>query len=99
MNIPVEEIRKLERGSIRGFATVNIGGIRISHIKIVLSEGKGPFIGMPQRSYQMANGERRYSDIVELSDDLKREVEKAILRFWNPQQYAPPPEDQRPQAA
>jgi len=38
---------------------------------------------MPQRSYQMTNGERRYSNIVDLPDDLQRELEKAILRFWN----------------
>jgi len=99
MNIRVEEIRKLERGSIRGFATVTIGGIRISHIKIVHAEGKELFIEMPQRSYQMTNGERRYSNIVDLPDDLQRKLEKAILRFWNPQRYAWPNADQDTQAA
>jgi SpoVG len=99
MNIRVEEIRKLERGLIRGFATVTIGGIRISHIKIVHAEGKELFIEMPQRSYQMTNGERRYSNIVDLPDDLQRKLEKAILRFWNPQRYAWPNADQDNQAA
>jgi len=99
MNIRVDEIRKLERGSIRGFATVTIGGIRISHIKIVRTEGKELLIGMPQRSYQMTNGERRYSNIVDLPDDLQKELEKAILRFWNPQQYAWPNADQGIEAA
>ena len=99
MSIRVEEIRKLERGSIRGFATVTIGGIRISHIKIVHAEGKELFIEMPQRSYQMTNGERRYSNIVDLPDDLQRKLEKAILRFWNPQRYAWPNADQDTQAA
>jgi hypothetical protein len=41
MNIRVEEIRKLERSSLRGFATVNVSGmVRISHIKIIQPEGK-----------------------------------------------------------
>jgi hypothetical protein len=41
MNIRVEEIRKLERGSLRGFATVNVSGmVRISQIKIIQPEGK-----------------------------------------------------------
>ena len=83
MNICVEELRKLERGSLRGFATVNIGGIRISHIKIIQDQGKKPFIQMPQRSYQMNNGERRYSTVIDLPDDLTREVEKAVLSFWS----------------
>src|SRR5262245_65467813 len=99
MNIRVEELRKRERGSIRGFATVSIGGIRISHIKIVHSEGKEFVIGMPQRSYQMTNGERRYSNIVDLPDDLQRELEKAILRMWNRQWQTSPFGDERAQAA
>src|SRR5262245_38446397 len=98
MNIRVEELRKIERGSIRGFATVTIGGIRISHIKIVHSEGKF-VIGMPQRSYQMTNGERRYSNIVDLPDDLQRELEKAILRIWNLQWQTSTFGDERTQAA
>jgi SpoVG protein len=88
MNIRVEEIRKLERGSLQGFATVNVGGlIRISHIKIIQPEGKEAFIQMPQRSYQMNNGERRYSNVIDLPDDLSSEVEKAVLGFWNNQRH------------
>jgi hypothetical protein len=88
MNIRVEEIRKLERGSLRGFATVNVAGlIRISHIKIIHPEGKEPFIQMPQRSYQTNDGGRRYSNVIDLPDDLTREVEKAVLCFWNNQRH------------
>jgi hypothetical protein len=36
MKIRVEEIRKLERGSLRGFATVTVARmVRISDIKII----------------------------------------------------------------
>ena len=85
MNIQVEEIQKLERGSLRGFATVIVGRlIRISDIEIIQPEGKKAFIQMPQRRYQMNNGERRYNNVIDLSDDLTREVEKAVLSFWNP---------------
>ena len=84
MNIRVEEIRRLERGSLRGFATVIVGDfIRISHIKIIQPEGKEPFIQMPERSFQTNNGERKFT--IELPDDLTREVEKAVLWFWSKQ--------------
>jgi hypothetical protein len=57
------EIRKLGRGSLRGFATASVGGfIRLSHIKIIQPEGKEPFIQMPQRSCQMNDGGRRCSN-------------------------------------
>src|SRR5262245_54641759 len=85
MQILIEELRRLERGSLRGFATINVGGIRISHIKIIQPEGAEPFIQMPQRSFQTNRGGRRYSNVIELPDDLMREVEKAVLWFWNNQ--------------
>jgi DNA-binding cell septation regulator SpoVG len=95
MNIRVEEIRKLERGSLRGFATVNVGDfIRISHIKIIQPEGKEPFIQMPQRSYQTNDGGRRYSNVIDLPDDLTREVEKSVLCFWNNQRHMTTPKDE-----
>jgi DNA-binding cell septation regulator SpoVG len=93
MNIRVEEIRKLERGSLRGLATVNVGGlIRISHIRIIQPEGKEAFIQMPQRSYQTNLGGRRYDNVLDLPDDLTREVEKAILWFWNQERHTSAPE-------
>ena len=86
MNIRVEEIRRLERGSLRGFATVSVGGlIRISHIKIIQPEGKEAFIQMPEQSFQTNNGERTFT--IELPDDLTREVEKAVLWLWNKQRH------------
>jgi len=87
MNIRVEQIRKLERGLLRDFATVNVGGIRISHIRIVHPEGREPFIGMPQRSYQTNDGGRRYSNVVDLPDNLKKKVEKVVLSFWGQQRH------------
>jgi len=88
MNIQVEEIQKLERGSLRGFATVIVGRlIRISDIKIIQPEGKAAFIQMPQRWYQMNNGEKRYSNVIDLPDDLSIEVQKAVLWFWNKQRH------------
>ena len=100
MNIRVEEIRKLERGSLRGFATVSVGGlIRISHIKIIQPEGKEPFIQMPQRSYQTNNGETRYRNVIDLSDDLTKGVEKAVLWFWNKQRHTATVSEQGAQSA
>ena len=88
MNIRVEEIQKLERGSLRGLAVVTVGGLlRISHIKIIQHAGEEPFIQMPQPSFQTNNGERRYSQAIDLPDDLTREVEKAVLWFWNEQRH------------
>jgi len=43
---------------------------------------------MPQRSYSMNNGEKKYSNVVDLPDDVTREIEKAILWFWNQENSA-----------
>ena len=79
---------------------MNVGDfIRISHIKIIQPEGKEPFIQMPQRSYQTNNGERRYSSVIDLPDNLTREVEKAVLWFWNKQRHMATPGEQGAQSA
>ena len=84
MNIRVEKIQELAGDSLRGFATVIVAGlIRISDIKIIQPEGEEAFIQMPQRSYQTNNGEWRHSDVIELPENLTREIEKAILWFWH----------------
>jgi DNA-binding cell septation regulator SpoVG len=87
MNIRVEQIRKLEHGSLRGFATVTVARmVRISDIKIIQPEGGKAFIQMPRRLYSMNNGENRYSNVVDLPDGLTKEIENAVLWFWSEQQ-------------
>ena len=72
---------------------MNVAGlIRISHIKIIHPEGKEAFIQMPKRSYQRNKGGRRYHNVVELPEDLTREVEKAVLWFWNQEPRTTPEE-------
>ena len=66
MNIRVEEIRKLECGAFRGLPTVNVGDfIRISDIRIVQPQGREVLSQMPQRSYQMNDVRRTYSDVID----------------------------------
>ena len=79
-------------GSLRGFARDVGGFIHISHIRIIQPEGKEAFIQMPQRSYQRSKGGRRYRNVVGLPEDLTREVEKAVLWFWNQEQRTTPEE-------
>jgi len=99
MNIRVEQIRKLECGALRGFATVNVGDfIRISDIRIVQPQGREVLIQMPQRSYQMNDGGRTYTERYCLPDDLTKEVEKAILWFWNHEGHTSAPEEPNNQA-
>ena len=88
MNIRVEKIQELAGDSLRGFATVIVAGlIRISDIKIIQPEGEEAFIQMPQQSYQTNNGERIYSNVIDLPDDLSIEVQRAVLWFWNRQRH------------
>src|SRR5262249_40511952 len=63
-------------GSLRGFARDVGGFIHISHIRIIQPEGKEAFIQMPQRSNQTNNGGGRDSNVVDLPDNLAREVEE-----------------------
>jgi len=85
MKIRVEEIRKVERGSLRSFAKANVSGTCISHRKIIQAKARSLSFQMPQRSHQTNNGETKYSYVIDLPDDLTRQVERAVLWFWNKQ--------------
>ena len=73
---------------------MNVGDfIRISNIRIIQPEGKEAFIQMPQRTYQTNSGGKRYDNVIDLPDDLTRELEKTILWLWNQERHTSAPEE------
>jgi DNA-binding cell septation regulator SpoVG len=83
MTVVVEKITPSQKtGKTRAFVTFAVGGVRIVDARIV--EGaKGLFLGLPQRSWEDREGQTRYSNVVEISDeDLKTEIQNQVLVAW-----------------
>lgn len=83
--ISVEKIRKVGAGNLRAFADVKIGDIVIRDFRIIQQPNQKPWVSSPQRTYKSENGEMRYANTIELSNELKTKVQLAVLTaFDNP---------------
>jgi DNA-binding cell septation regulator SpoVG len=85
--VTVEKIQPNPKsGATRAFVTFTANGIRVVDARIV--EGsKGMFLALPQKSWETHQGEKKYSNIIEITDeDLKAEIERQVVAAWRRQQ-------------
>jgi DNA-binding cell septation regulator SpoVG len=75
--------RFTDKGNLKAFADVKIGkSLKIMGFRIVQQPNQAAWVSPPQRTWQDKEGKQRYSPIVELSGDLKAEVDEAVLAEW-----------------
>ena len=81
--IEVLEIKAMQRGNLRAFATVRIGdNLTILNFRVIQQPGQRAFVHPPQIEYIDGFGNRKYFPVVKLSPQLKEDVQAAILRKW-----------------
>lgn len=80
--IEVVALRPMDRGNLKAFVSVRLGGVTIHDCRIVQQSGQRAWVSMPQREYADAEGQKKYSAVVELSDALKKVVADLILHTW-----------------
>jgi hypothetical protein len=80
--IRIVRVRAVDRGNLKGFADVQLGGVLVRDFRIIQQAGHRPWVSPPQRSWEGDDGKPYYAAIVELSDTLKPRVERAILAAW-----------------
>ncbi len=78
-NIEVLKIKTIQKGSLRGFASVRMGGVTVHDFRIVQQEGQDAWVSPPQKEVPMQDGKKKYYPVVELSDTLKAEVQRVVL--------------------
>ena len=81
MSIRVTRIRPIEKGNLKAFADVQIGEIEVRGFRVIQQPSQGAWVSVPQTEYTKDN-EKRYHNIVVLSEDLKQKVDAEILRAW-----------------
>jgi DNA-binding cell septation regulator SpoVG len=74
---PIQNTRNL-----RAFASVRIGDITIHDLRIIQQEKQKAWVSLPQREYVNSDGQRRFSAVIEVSEELKRVVSDAVLTAW-----------------
>ena len=78
----VEEIKDINKGNLKAFVTVTIERVTIKGFRIVQQPGKKAWVSVPQQEWTDNKGERRYSNIIELPDDLLKHTRQIILDEW-----------------
>lgn len=78
-NIVVVTFKRLEGyKQLKGFADIKINdALTIRGIRL-LEDSNGFWIGPPQSKYEI-KGKSRYSDIIEFSVELKKQIQDAIV--------------------
>ena len=82
--VQVTNMERFEQaGNLKAFADVKIGkSLRVYGFRVVQQPGQKAWVSPPQRTWDGQDGKKKYSPIVELSGELKAEVDEAILAEW-----------------
>ena len=84
--ITVEKISKINsEGNLKAFATVVVRGITIHDLRIVQQPNQEAWVSPPQKEWKDPQGNRKFSPIVQLDDELKRAIQDEVLREWRRQ--------------
>lgn len=83
--VVVDSIRRVERGSLRGFATVTIAEkLKIHSIRIIQETGKAVWVSLPQTEVKSPDaGKTKYFPVIEVLDEtLKRQIVESVIAAY-----------------
>jgi DNA-binding cell septation regulator SpoVG len=79
--IEVLDLTALDKGNLKAMASVRIGPSLVVHkCRVIQQPGQRAWVSMPQEQWQGRDGQPHYTALVELSGDLRRRVEQAVLQ-------------------
>ena len=88
LNITVENIRELNgTGNLRAFVSVTVNDkLTIHSCRIIQQPGQAAWVSLPQREWTNQQGQKRFSPIIELPDEVKSAIQVEVLRAWEDSQ-------------
>lgn len=80
----VESYKQVDRGALRGMFSVrwllpSDESVVTQGWRLMQQQGKEPWVSVPQQEYQQ-NGERRFKNLMEVSQELKDAILESALR-------------------
>ncbi len=79
ITVRIDRMIDYEGSKVKAIASANIGGSFAIHGIRVVDSQKGPFVAMPQSSYEK-DGQKRYSDLFHpITAEAREELNGAIL--------------------
>lgn len=79
ITVRIDRMVDYEGSKVKAIASANIGGAFAIHGIRVVDSQKGPFVSMPQSSYEK-DGQKRYSDLFHpITAEAREELNEAVL--------------------
>jgi DNA-binding cell septation regulator SpoVG len=85
-SVIVENFKIINKGSLRAFCTVIIGGLKINSCRVIQENGKAGWVSLPQSEWTGQDGKKRYSPVIEVPDHVKAAIQDSVLAAWRAQQ-------------
>lgn len=83
MNVQVLEMKLLQGDRVlKAFADIQLGDIVIREFRVIKENGKRPWVVSPQISWKDPGGQIKYKTIITLPDEVKGQVDFAILKTY-----------------
>lgn len=83
-HIDIFNLERLDKGNLKAFVDIKIGrSIRIYGFRVIQQPNQKPWVSPPQRSWQDPQGKTHYAPIIEVFDELKQEIEEAVMQSYH----------------
>ena len=83
LEVEILDIRLIRSNKpLKAFADVRLGGITIRDFRVMKEDGKPPHVKVPFSTYKGPDGQLRFRPIIILPDEVRGEVELAILNAY-----------------
>jgi len=83
MNIRVVEIRLFTDGrSLKAFVDIQLGSVVLRDFRVMKENGKRLYVKVPFSTYKDQTGQLRFRPIVVLPDEVRGEIDLAILNAY-----------------
>lgn len=81
--VEIFDMERFDKGNLKALAHVRLGrSIRVYGFRVIQQPGQKAWVSPPQRSWEGKDGKIKYAPIVELTGELKDEVEQAVLEAY-----------------
>ena len=88
-SIQVEDVRLVDKGSLKAFVSIVIGnGFKIHGLRVIEQPGKKAWVSLPQTETTAPDGTKKYWPVVEVPDRVKRVVDDVVLRAFQEKRAA-----------
>lgn len=80
--VEVLSVRAIEKGNLKGFATVKIGPLTLHDFRIIQQPLQRAYVSPPQFEYLDSENRRKFKPVAQYPETWRQAISEAILAAW-----------------